>query len=368
MPAVVQTASGNGTTLSFASATTAGNCVVVCFLDNGSLTTPSVSAMTLGGSAGNFAALVTSTNSAGHQLATIWADPSCAGGQTAIAVTEASGNHPVIIAYEISGIASASPLDKSSTGNASSGTWSSGTTATTTQAAEAWVGCAVINNTPPTGPGAPWTNTNQTNSTTQAIAGQQITSSTGTATYNGTSGSTNWAAAVVTLLPSSNPSGQVQPRATVPVPRRVLARVLWRGQPGAGVASVPAPVQRPPVVAPRRQLARAVWRGVTGQAFVSVAAPRLQPAPAPRRVLARAYVRFTPVTTTNPAPISGRTQPRAALPAPRRTLSRAYVRFTPVTTVNAPPVISSVAGASPPGEYERNRIVRKRRRLFGMGL
>src|SRR5579864_7639831 len=105
-------------------------------------------------------------------------------------------------------------------------------------------------------------------------------------------------------------SGQVQPRATVPVPRRRLARGLWAK--------------------------------ITGQAYVQVPAPRQLPYVPPRRKPARAAVQFRPVATVNAgpaAPLSGTVQPESAIPALRRKLARAVVQFTPVTTINAAPVV-----------------------------
>jgi hypothetical protein len=138
-----------------------------------------------------------------------------------------------------------------------------------------------------------------------------------------------WGGIAAPPPPAAAVSGSVQPRATVPVPRRQPARVLWRGVAVPGVTSLPN--RQPPLTVFRRQLARA-------------------------------YVRFTPVATVNatgiavPAP---RQQPR---PAPRRTLARAYIRFTPVTTVNAPPAATPTALAPDRGDYERNRLLRRRPR------
>ncbi len=59
--------------------------------------------------------------------------------------------------------------------------------------------------------------------------------------------------------------------------------------------------------------------------------------PVPRRRIARALVAFRPVATTNappPPPPNGTVQPRATVPVPRRRLSRAVVAFRPVATAN----------------------------------
>lgn len=197
MPSIVQSAHAAGTSVSFGAGTTAGNCLAVPVLDFGSLSTPSVTAVKIGGSADNFAARSTSPGTQ-HGLATIWTDAGCTGGQTAVAVTMSNSSHPATFAYEFSGVVGSSELDVQDSGTGSSGTWSSGSVSTN-QAVEVWIGAAVVNGSAPTGPSSPWTNTTQTSSTTDGISGYQITSSTGSAVYNGSSTSAGWAAAVVAL-------------------------------------------------------------------------------------------------------------------------------------------------------------------------
>ncbi|HEV2260268.1 MAG TPA: hypothetical protein VGS06_44750, partial [Streptosporangiaceae bacterium] len=186
---------------------------------------------------------------------------------------------------------------------------------------------------------SPWISAELADSNgTVTVAAHSYTATCATAESHG-------AAILLFLIPASSAgvAGTVQPRATVPVPRR---------RPG-----------------------RALWQRITGQAFAQVPAPAQQPKPAPRRIPARAVIRFTPVTTTNavpPPPVSGTIQPRATVPVPRRrlsrgfwrgiavpgvygtapaqqyrtpprrALSRAVIRFTPVTTVNAPPAATVV--------------------------
>lgn len=73
---VVQTAHGTGTSLSFASPTGMGNCVVVVVCDTNIGSAPSVTAVKLGGAPGNFSALATATNTGSIEaLCTVWADP-----------------------------------------------------------------------------------------------------------------------------------------------------------------------------------------------------------------------------------------------------------------------------------------------------
>jgi hypothetical protein len=332
---LVQSKSGTGTSLTLSSATTAGNCLVVVVSDVG-ISAPAVTAVTLGGSAGNFSTLIEKNTTVADGMVSIWADPNC-GASTAIAITETNGNTPVITAFEFSGLVSASVLDLSSSQQGTSSAWSSGSTATTTQAAEAWVGGAMAK-TVISGPSSPWTNTGPTvNGSCDAIAGYQITTSAGAAVYTG-SINANWTAAVVTLKGTS----AALPPALVPPqpPRRTLSRGIVQGRAVAPVIPVPRlPLPPPPRSLPPR-------RGITaGRAVPGVV--RVQRVPlgsrlAPRRTLSRAWIWFTPVRTVNgtpPPPVNG-TLPLGSRLAPRRTLARAVVRFTPVI----PPV-----NASPPG-------------------
>ena len=343
---VVHTTASNTLTTTIPS-TTAGNCLVVC-INSFSTGAQSVSGVTLGGVADNFAGLKTVGGGANAPLTAIWADPNCAGGQTSVVVAgtnlnPGSGDGGIVI-FEISGLVASSVLDKSASATGSSAAFSSGATATTTVASEIFIGTA---DAAPTiaGPASPWTNT--VNAGSAAVAGWQVVSSTGAATYAGTCAAGTWSAAVVTLKsPAAAVAGTVQPQATVPVPRRKPGRALWQRITGQAFVAVAAPVQQP-APAPRRKPARAIWHGITGQAFVKVAAPVQQPAPAPRRRPARAVIRFTPVATTNavPAPpVNGTVQSRATLVTTRRRPARAVIPvpfvplipFVPVVTEGGP--------------------------------
>ena len=184
--------------------TTAGNCLLVLIASKGSSgSAASVSGITLGGSAGNFASLAAAHGTDGFTDwadAFAWADPSCAGGQTAVSISGSnlgvgSGIGGVTV-LEISGIAASSPLDKSSTGNGQSSSFASGATATTTVAAELWAAIAATPGSA-TGPGLPWTDESPPGGA--AAAAYQVVSSTGTASYSGTCSNEAWAALVVTL-------------------------------------------------------------------------------------------------------------------------------------------------------------------------
>lgn len=174
-----QGSSASGTTVSasFASNTTAGNCVIAVIASNISNT---VSGVTLGGAAGNFAQSVVSST---HSLAAIWSDPNCAGGQKAVSATLGTSSGNVIFIYEVSGLATSSVVDVTHTGAAATSAFSSGSV-TSTVANEIWVGLGNATLTP-TGPSSPWIN-NTTETSNDCVAGYQIVSSTGSAVYSGT--------------------------------------------------------------------------------------------------------------------------------------------------------------------------------------
>jgi hypothetical protein len=264
VPTVVHTTAANASPVTIP-ATAAGNCLIVCIMSSGNAAA-TVSGVTLGGAADNFAAVVSGQGTDGITQwadAFQWADPNCAGGQTSVAISGtnlgfASGVGGIVV-YEVSGLAT-SPADQTNNGGAASGlNWTSNTTPTTTAASEIWVGCAAV---PPTitGPGAPWTNTT---AGTAAIAGEQIVTATGTATYNGSTSTSNApnAAVVATYTAATTAAAGTQPRATVAVPRRRPARGQWRGISAPGPVTVRAQ-QRPRI--PRRALARALWRQAAG--------------------------------------------------------------------------------------------------------
>ena len=146
--AVVQHASGTATftsgtsgtlTVTLGQATGSGNCLIACISVGSGPADPSVSGVTLGGVAGDWAAVVTGAAASGQNIAAIWADPSAASGQTSVAVTAAfggtaSGSSSVAVladVYEVSGLAASAVADKTISAKGASASWSSGTTATT---------------------------------------------------------------------------------------------------------------------------------------------------------------------------------------------------------------------------------------------
>jgi hypothetical protein len=180
---------------------------------------PTISGVTLGGSAGNFvqAATATGLNSTANfgVISAIWIDPNCAGGQTAIAVSgsELFGTEYGLALYEISGLAT-SPLDQiSQNGDDSGGSaitaWTSNATSTTANATEIWIGQAGSAYAV-TGPSSGWTNVYPGSGgvgTSTAVAGYQIVAAEGTANYSGTmtSNSYPYAAVVITLQATPPP-------------------------------------------------------------------------------------------------------------------------------------------------------------------
>ena len=210
--------------------TGAGNCLIVgvCAFAQ----TTAVSGITLGGAAGNFgqipgAVARTATGGALTDCCVeVWADPNCAGGQTAIVVSGPSstsvdtGDGGVFV-LEYSGLAATLGALKDQlavTAIGANGTsWSVGPTGTTTQAAEAWVAFVNFFNAVSTITGAPWNHTTATGGF--GLCGNQVTSSTGTATFSGTQGaggSQTYAGVVVTLLPSSSPAAATPAPVVVP--------------------------------------------------------------------------------------------------------------------------------------------------------
>src|SRR5258708_32368133 len=185
---VVQSTKFTGSSGSFVSNTAAGNCVVVCVADNGPTGAALVSAVTLGGSADNFAQAISASAST-HQMAAIWVDKNCAGGVKTIAVTISGGSDPIVFIYEVSSIDTASPVDKTAGATGTSNAWSSGATATTTVANEIFIGLGSVHDQGTVTPPAGFTNQAVTaggGAINQAVAGFNIVAATGTATYTGT--------------------------------------------------------------------------------------------------------------------------------------------------------------------------------------
>jgi hypothetical protein len=209
---------GTTLTLTLGSATTAGNCLVVCISSHtGATNNPTINGVTLGGSADNFASILSTGGLTDESFSAIWADPLCAGGQTSVVITFGSGTSPRYLAsvYEFSGLAitiAALPDKSAAAATGSNGTsWSSGSTATTSQAVELWIGLVTSDSTTITGPASPWVNTAEiipSGAASDFMSGYQIRSSTGAAAYAGTFSPLGYYnAAVVALYSATNVMG-----------------------------------------------------------------------------------------------------------------------------------------------------------------
>jgi hypothetical protein len=235
--------SGTTVTVTLTTPTTAGNCLVVYVGTVQGTTNPTVSGITLGGAAGNFASAKTQNNNADTD-AEIWVNWNIAGGQTSVVVTFAAGTgtgqENIALVEEWSGIlASSSPVD-SPTANGASGVGlapSSGSTGTLSQASELVVG-AISGGTTLAGPAPPWVNeTVVTAGSLGLLAGHQAVSSTGAQTYSGTQSSGSWSAAVVGLKIAPASGGGVAGVATVSVGPQGLGNVWYPAQATVGTSS-----------------------------------------------------------------------------------------------------------------------------------
>jgi hypothetical protein len=221
---LVQSASNTGgvgsssVTVTLGSPTTAGNCLVVSVGTLDGVTPVTVSGITLGGAAGNFAqaAGLTETDSISVSVdCETWTDQNCAGGQTSIVVTLSNTVTAVEAwAMEWSGLLKSAAVDKTHTGGGTTGTsWSSGSSGTLTITNELIVGAVMVRDGPGitlTAPGAPWTELTQltTGSNEILAVGYQVVSATTAQTYNGTTNLNAFnSAAIVTLKGLTNVTG-----------------------------------------------------------------------------------------------------------------------------------------------------------------
>jgi hypothetical protein len=215
-PAFVQvTPGGTGTaspvTVTLPAPSTAGNTIVVWVVTSGGTGNGTVTGITLGGAAGNFAQLLAPVGNPGTAAETlmIWADPNCAGGQTSISVSVTAFTGSIdVIAAEFTNMPATATVDVSATANIDTGSaaWSSTATATSTHSpALAIGGVGTFNGTGMTitGPGAPWVNFTQVTSASThvgLVAGYQILSSLTAVTYSGTvTAGTDYAAAAAVV-------------------------------------------------------------------------------------------------------------------------------------------------------------------------
>lgn len=250
-------ASGGAVTVTIPS-TTATNLLAVALmsLGSGGANPSAVTSVTLGGSAGNFSSREIQGASSGTvPLVALWACENIAGGQTSVVITMTGGTGSVgVIPYvfEISGMpTTAGGATDQAAGNTNPGStaFSSGATPTTTEASEIWIGIgayAAGSSKTITGPASPWTNLTASSATIGgvacgAVAGYQIVSSTGTATYSGTiSTSEDWAAAVITLQGASGGTN-ITSTGSLAVAKPSLAGTGTVGVTGTGGLAVAKP-------------------------------------------------------------------------------------------------------------------------------
>jgi hypothetical protein len=218
-PSIVQVkAFTDATTGSFSTATTAGNTVVVAIASEETTNvTMSVSGVTLGGSAGNFAqakAQQSGFASSVTQFAAIWVDPDCAGGQTALALSGTNLNLVASsdngwVAFEIAGLVSttslAAVLDASAANDATTGTAvSTGTTGATAQASEIAIAALSGDQVLSSFTGSWTVESINDGSGEYNAAAYLILSSTGTQSFAATQSSSGpWAGVIITLKAAS---------------------------------------------------------------------------------------------------------------------------------------------------------------------
>jgi hypothetical protein len=256
MPTVVQSVTGTASNttgvldLTFPDPTTSGNTILV-FAGSVSGAYPSAATCTIGGVTDHFAqsgpASVSGTfyGGTGVPLAiATWADPGCAGGQTAIAASNyasAGFYYNAGVAYEISGL-TASPLDSAGatpeSASSASSSWSASGSGTA-QASEIWLGFVLgTGSVTITGPGSPWTDTATLtiSGNLAAMGGYKVVAATGTPSFAGTFGSAAyWGAAVITLKGTSGAGGT----GSVALPVRHLSGTGLAGIAGTGSVRLP---------------------------------------------------------------------------------------------------------------------------------
>jgi len=264
------TASASTVTVTLGSATTAGNCLVACIALGSGSSLATISSITLGGSAGNWAQLkaVGDLTTGAEQLAS-WADPSCAGGQTSVVINCTGASVLLAQVFEFSGIAASSVLDQFATfdsGGGSNSTFSV-TTPATTQASELAIGCVYGFNTTITGPSSPWVNETTVVSTTRTLqAGYDILSSTGTVTYSGSFGASALNGQIlVTLFAAASAAVPLAAQLTPPgrqSPMRLAGPVYI-----PAVSPPATPIQQPAYSPPPRPPGL-LWSCNVGKRFV----------------------------------------------------------------------------------------------------
>lgn len=203
---LVQHAGGSSTSnaVTITLAATGANNALIIVASYNETTDSNLTGVTLGGSASGWSSQVYSEGTDAFNVA-IWANFDIAGGQTSLVVTgnAADGTTDISVdAYEVSGLAVTSVLDRTSQQevDGSADAWSSTATATTTQAAEFILGYITGYNNGGgawtiTGPTSPWANAAQltpadSGGYASQLSGYQIAASEAAFTYSGTTNTT----------------------------------------------------------------------------------------------------------------------------------------------------------------------------------
>jgi len=236
--------SGTTVTVTLTASTTAGNCLVIYVGAVQGTTNPTVSGITLGGSAANVVNVKSVNNNADTDCE-IWIIWNIAGGQTSVVITftagTGTGQGNAAWVEEWSGLlATSSPVD-TPTANGTNGvstTPSSGSTGTLSQPGELVVGAISAFNQAITGPASPWVNEADIGAgNADLIAGHQVVSSTGAQAYSGTVTSTAWGAVVAGLKITPASGGGVAGQATISVGPQGLGNVWYPAQAVIGTTS-----------------------------------------------------------------------------------------------------------------------------------
>lgn len=140
----------------------------------------------------------------------IWSCPNAAAlssGTITATISTNSSAQRAIHAISVSGLATSAIKDKTSTNEATSSTWTSGSTGTLTQSSELGVALAYSNASTANTPDAGWTETQDTQISTNRrfICEYQIVAATTALNAGGTVGNAGWGAVIATYLAAVDP-------------------------------------------------------------------------------------------------------------------------------------------------------------------
>ena len=348
---VVQTAenivNATSVTVTLGAATTAGNCLVAAVAVAAVTTNGSVSGVTLGGSAGNWAHLYDAGSGSTGGWLFFWADANCAAGQTSVLIstTGSSGTQTIAATvWEVSGLlpVTGSLLDQSTgiPSGASSASFSSGATSTTAQPQEAAFGLvAAAPGTAVTGPASPWVNSaGQASTEVSATAGYDLLAATAAVTYAGTfSPASAYGAAVITLKAAAGSGSTAAAPATLAVTTAVPAPAVRQdAAPGPAVQAVTTAAPAPAVSG-----SAAVTLGSALAVTSSLPAPvvRRDATAAPAALAASVAIAAPAVSATGNAlvTLSSALSVSTAVPAPVVRQDRAISALVLTVTAAQPP-------------------------------